>query len=70
MRFTPSLPPALGPMTTWSGLVSSPGALPSGAWIRFVFGAFAPKGAMPESLTDERVGTELIWITDHAHRLR
>ena len=68
--FAPALPGLLGPHATWAGTVSAQGALPSGLWVRFVFGAFVPKGKMPDSLSREGVRDSLIWITDHAHRLR
>jgi hypothetical protein len=65
----PELPAALPPQATWSGTISAPGALPSGYWVRVVFGAFVPKDVMPESLRAEGASDELIWITDHAYRL-
>jgi len=68
--FAPPLPASLGPDTTWNGAASGPGALPGGLWVRFVFGAFAPRGAMPQSLSKQGVRDFLIWITDHTHRLR
>ncbi len=68
--FSPPLPGSLAPHATWSGTASGPGALPGGLWVRFVFGAFKPAGAMPRSLSKEGVRDYLIWITDHAHRLR
>ena len=44
------------------------GALPAGLWVRLVFGAFVPKGAMPESLSRQGVrdGVDL----DHRSRHR
>jgi hypothetical protein len=68
--FAPPLPAALAPHATWSGTVSGPGALPGGLWIRFVFGAFKPIGAMPRKLSEEGVRDYLVWITDHTHQLR
>jgi hypothetical protein len=68
--FAPALPASLLPYSTWSGIVSAHGALPSGLWVRLVFGAFAPAGEMPLSLRNDGVREELIWITDHAHRLK
>jgi hypothetical protein len=67
--FAPPLPSALGPDETWNGTASGPGALPGGLWVRFVFGAFVPRGAMPKSLSRQGVRDLLIWITDHTHRL-
>jgi hypothetical protein len=68
--FSPALPASLGPHATWDGTASAHGALPAGLWVRFVFGVFVPKEKMPESLSREGVPDALIWITDHAHRLR
>jgi hypothetical protein len=68
--FAPSLPASFAPHATWTGTASGAGALPGGLWVRFVFGAFKPKGTMPPSLSDEGARDYLIWITDHAHRLR
>lgn len=68
--FAPPLPGSLAPRATWNGTASGPGALPAGLWVRFVFGAFKPAGAMPRSLSKEGVREFVIWITDHAHRLR
>ena len=68
--FSSALPASLGPNTTWTGTASARGALPAGLWVRFVFGAFVPKGKMPESLSREGVRDAVIWITDHARRLR
>jgi hypothetical protein len=68
--FAPALPASLGPDATWNGSASGPGALPGGLWVRFVFGAFMPRGAMPQSLARQGVRDYLIWITDHTHRLR
>jgi hypothetical protein len=69
MTFAPPLPTTLRPDATWSGTVSAPGALPSGLWVRLVFGAFVPKPAMPDSLRRQGAGNDLVWITDHAYRL-
>jgi hypothetical protein len=69
MTFAPPLPTTLRPDATWSGTVSAPGALPSGLWVRLVFGAFVPQPAMPESLRRQGAGNDLVWITDHAYRL-
>jgi hypothetical protein len=67
---TPALPATLPPDTTWSGTISAPGALPSGLWVRFSFGAYVPRDGMPPALEAEGVRDELVWITDHAYRLR
>ncbi len=68
--FSPQLPASLGPHACWDGTASAQGALPAGLWVRFVFGAFVPKGKMPDSLSRQGVRNALIWITDHAHRLK
>ena len=69
MTFSPELPATLAPHASWAGTASATGALPAGLWVRFVFGAFVPKGEMPRSLSSQGVLDALIWITDHAHRL-
>jgi len=68
-HFAPALPGTLRPHATWSGTVFATGALPSGGWVRVVFGAFDPTKEMPESLVASWAAKDLIWITDHAHRL-
>ena len=50
MIVAPALPTSLVPRSTWTGTVSARGALPSGLWVRLVFGAFVSVGAVPESL--------------------
>ena len=44
MSVAPALPASLVPRSTWSGTVSARGALPSGLWVRLVFGAFVSEG--------------------------
>ena len=63
--YTPSLPPALEPGTTWSGTISAPGPLAAGLWVRLSFGTFTSMGEPP-------AGTEpqVLWFTDHAVQLR
>jgi hypothetical protein len=65
MRYEPSLPRILEPGRSWAGTISAPGALAAGSWVRVVFGALISVGQPPADL-DEYV----VWITDHAHRLR
>lgn len=67
--FEPALPRSLPPGATWSGTMTAPGALPTGLWVRVVFGAFVPTGEMPEVLRRQGVVSQLVWITDHAYRL-
>ena len=63
--YDPPLPAVLGPGETWAGTISAPGSLAAGLWARVVFGALAPVGESPEGLPGV-----LVWITDHAYRLR
>lgn len=63
--YSPPLPAILEPGASWEGTVSAPGALVAGGWARVVFGALTSVGPPPDGV-DERI----VWITDHAHRLR
>lgn len=63
--FVPPLPEVLEPGGRWQGTISARGSLPAGAWVRLVFGAFEAIGEPPEGLEEQ-----VVWITDHAHRLR
>lgn len=63
-EFDPELPLVLDPGDTWSGVISAPGALAAGRWVRVVFGTLVPIGESPPDLPEQ-----LVWITDHAHRL-
>ena len=60
-----SLPMILEPNGTWHGVISAPGSLVAGSWVRVVFGTLTAIGSTGDVL-DERV----VWITDHAYRLR
>jgi hypothetical protein len=62
--FHPALPLVLKPGQTWRGVISAPGALAAGRWVRVVFGMLAPIGNSPRGLPEQ-----LIWITDHAYQL-
>jgi hypothetical protein len=62
--FHPELPLVLSPGQTWRGVISAPGALAAGRWVRVVFGMLAPIGTGPPGLREQ-----LIWITDHAYQL-
>jgi hypothetical protein len=64
-RFTPPLPGVLEPGEEWRGTMAARGALPGGGWARVVFGVFLAIEEPPTGLQDR-----VIWITDHAHRLR
>jgi hypothetical protein len=61
----PALPLLLLPGDVWSGTIAAPGSLPGGKWLRVVFGPLTVVGDVPKD-----VPTDVIWITDHAHRLR
>jgi len=65
LGYAPALPNALDPKETWTGTISASGALVAGGWVRFVYGTFDAIGRTPDNLTDH-----LVWITDHAYRLR
>jgi hypothetical protein len=62
--FHPQLPLVLEPGRTWRGLISAPGPLAAGRWVRVVFGTLVPIGTAPSGLPQQ-----LTWITDHAYRL-
>lgn len=64
-RYEPAPPRILDPGATWEGEISANGALVAGSWVRLVFGTIIAAGKPPDEL-DETV----VWITDHAHRLR
>jgi hypothetical protein len=66
LRYDPPLPAVLDPKKTWSGTMSAQGALAAGSWVRIVFGPFAAIGRAPDAFSNG----PLIWITDHAVRLR
>jgi hypothetical protein len=59
------LAPILEPEASWEGEMSANGALVADSWVRVVFGTLIAAGKPPEGL-DEVV----VWITDHAYRLR
>jgi hypothetical protein len=64
-RYEPSLPEVLESGDSWSGTISARGALVAGSWVRIVFGALFVIGKPPEGVEDA-----VVWITDHAYRLR
>jgi hypothetical protein len=64
-RFQPALPAILEPHDSWEGTISASGALVAGSWVRVVFGTLVAVGKPPEELAEQ-----VVWITDHAHRLR
>jgi hypothetical protein len=65
MKYEPSLPPILEPHSSWKGTISAPGSLVAGSWVRVVFGTLVAVGRTPDELP-----ARLVWITDHAYRLR
>jgi hypothetical protein len=65
MKYQPSLPPVLEPHSSWTGTISAPGSLVAGSWVRVVFGTLVAVGRTPDELP-----AQMVWITDHAHRLR
>jgi hypothetical protein len=62
--FSPEPPLVLQRRAEWRGTIAAPGKLPAGAYVRVVFGPFSATAEPPEDL-----GTSVVWITDHAHRL-
>ena len=64
-RYKPALAPILEPEASWEGEMSANSALVADSWVRVVFGTLIAAGKPPEGL-DEVV----VWITDHAYRLR
>jgi hypothetical protein len=65
VKYEPSLPAILEPGASWEGTISAPGALAAESWARVVFGALVSVGNPPEEL-----GESVVWITDHAYRLK
>jgi hypothetical protein len=65
-RYEPKLPKILEPGASWTGTISARGALVAGSWVRVVFGSLISVARPPPEGLDERV----VWITDHAYRLR
>ena len=65
LRYGPSLPAVLESGDSWSGTISAPGALVAGSWVRVVFGALVVVGKPPEGVEET-----VVWITDHAYRLK
>jgi len=64
-RYEPDLPQILEPGASWEGRISASGALAAGSWVRVVFGALVAVAKPPEGM-----GEFVVWITDHAYRLR
>lgn len=68
--FDPPLPAVLRPGQAWVGTLTAPGALAAGLWVRVVFGSLVAVGELPQGLRALGVTNRLVWITDHAYRLR
>jgi hypothetical protein len=58
--YAPRPPAILEPGDSWSGVISAPGALVAGSWVRVVFGGLVSVVRPRESMA---------WITDHTHRI-
>lgn len=63
--FRPTLSTQLPVGASWSGRMSSRGALPAGSFVRIVFGPFKATSDPPEGMEKD-----VVWITDHAVKLR
>jgi hypothetical protein len=61
----PEPPATLAPGESWTGVISAPGSLAAGRWLRVVFGPLVAEDEPPEGLP-----SPLVWITDHAYLLR
>lgn len=60
VRYEPRPPALLEPGDSWRGVISAPGALVAGSWVRVVFGGLVSVVRPQESLA---------WITDHTYRV-
>ena len=63
--YEPELPSLLEPTASWSGVMSSRGALVADSWARVVFGTLIAVGKPPDELD-----SLVVWITDNAYRLQ
>jgi hypothetical protein len=57
-------PERLEPNSVWHTVISAPGTLPSGAYVRVVFGTFEAVGKPPRDMQPT-----VVWITDRTYRL-
>lgn len=64
-RYEPDLPRILESNGTWRGVISAPGSLVAGSWVRVVFGTLIAIGSTGDVLPEH-----VVWITDRAYRLR
>ena len=62
-RIEPAPPRVLKPGATWRAILSAPGSLPDGGWMRVVFGTFLGRNDPPDELR------RVVWFTDRSHRL-
>ena len=65
LAYHPDLPSVLAPHESWAGTISARGALVAGSWVRVVFGTLDAIGRTPDAFP-----VHVVWITDHAFRLR
>ena len=63
-RYQPALPVVLEPGNAWHGVISAPGALAGGLWVRVAFGPFSSVGEAPKGTV-----SPVQWFTDHAYHL-
>lgn len=64
-RFVPALPARLAPRAHWRGVISAPGTLASGRYVRVVYGPLIALGDAPNGMP-----SQFVWITDNTYRLR
>jgi hypothetical protein len=62
--YVPALPAVIKAGQSWSGVISAPGALAAGLWVRIAFGPLRSVGEAPDGAVPV-----VQWFTDHAHRL-
>ena len=60
----PTPPEEIPPGATWRATLSAPGSLPDDTFVRVSFGLFVAQGEPPPEME-----SEVVWITDKAHRL-
>ncbi|HWL33856.1 MAG TPA: hypothetical protein VNP89_09655 [Gaiellaceae bacterium] len=59
----PRPPRFLQPRQTWRAMLSAPGSLAEGSWVRIVFGTFLGADDAPDAFK------RVVWFTDRSHRL-
>jgi len=65
VTIVPEPPRRLEPGARWAATIAAPGALPAGSFVRVVFGTLVAVGEPPGDMQPT-----IVWITDHATRLR